>query len=143
MSEHALQALHFNVSRNKSPTVSACTLSTTPEPDSSHRSSTPKSGTSPTSLLSTEPWYALEERIERAIRFPQTLTEREREDLESRIASSDYARDLATFFETFYAELASVAISPTTPKISEGLSQIDEATSKRALQGCVDHTLER
>ena len=46
-----------------------------------------------------------EERIERLVRFPLTLSARERKELESRIASSAYARELATYFERFYFEV--------------------------------------
>ena len=48
--------------------------------------------------------YSLEERIERLIRFPDTVSAHERNDLESRIASTGHAGDLAKYFERFYVE---------------------------------------
>ncbi len=71
----------------------------------------------------------MEERIERAIRFPDTLRERERDDLASLMASSRYARDLATFFEEFYAELARLAIPPQNAKSPAFEPNMEEARS--------------
>ncbi len=48
---------------------------------------------------------SLEERIERLIRFPHTLSAPERNELESQVASTGYARELATYFEGFYFEV--------------------------------------
>ena len=46
-----------------------------------------------------------EERIERLVRYPDTLSARERNELESRVASTGYARELASYFERFYFEV--------------------------------------
>jgi len=46
-----------------------------------------------------------EERIERLVRYPHTLSARERKELESQVASTGYARELATYFEQFYVEV--------------------------------------
>ena len=48
---------------------------------------------------------SLEERIERLVRFPHTLSVAERTELESRVASTGYAKELATYFEQFYVEV--------------------------------------
>lgn len=48
---------------------------------------------------------SLEERIERLVRFPDTLSAPERTELESRVASTGYAKELATYFERFYFEV--------------------------------------
>ena len=48
---------------------------------------------------------SLEERIERLVRYPHTLSARERNELKSRVATTAYARELATYFERFYFEV--------------------------------------
>ncbi len=46
-----------------------------------------------------------EEQIERYVRYPHSLSPEEQRDIEAAIQSSDLVRQIAAFYEEFYAEL--------------------------------------
>ena len=52
--------------------------------------------------------------MERYVRFRSTLSERDLEEAERLLQSSDAARDLVDFFEGFYGEIDAIS-SPTDP----------------------------
>ena len=79
---------------------------------------------------------SLEEQIERLIRFPHTVTVEERNELETRVASKSYARDLATYFKQFYIEFDALdsATFEEVPQ-AEILNHVTEEAARHSTRG--------
>lgn len=59
----------------------------------------------------------LEDRIERLIRYPDTLSIAEKTDLESTVSTSGYAKAVADYFQLFYQEMDTLDVLPPTSDI--------------------------